>query len=41
MPQFLFCIMENDNSLDSNNEAVLLKRFGNKTMANPYILESV
>lgn len=31
-------IIEAEN-LDSKNEAVLLKRFGKKSMANPYILE--
>lgn len=32
-------IIESEN-LDAKNEAVLLKRFGKKTMSNPYILES-
>lgn len=27
-------------NLDDSNEAVLLKRFGRKSMSNPYILES-
>ena len=31
-------IIEAEN-LDSKNEAVLLKRFGKESMANPYILE--
>ncbi len=26
--------------LDKNNEAALLRRFGNRTMTNPYILEA-
>jgi len=33
-------IIESEN-LDAKNEAVLLKRFGKKTMSNPYILDSV
>ena len=27
--------------LDPKNEAILLRRFGKKTMSNPYILEQV
>lgn len=27
--------------LDPKNEAILLRRFGKKTMSNPYILEKV
>lgn len=30
-----------EENLDEANEAVLLKRFGKKTMSNPYILESI
>ena len=32
-------ILEKEN-LDKSNEAALLKRFGNRTMTNPYILEA-
>jgi HipA-like protein len=32
-------IIKNEN-LDKNNEAILLKRFGVRTMTNPYILEA-